>query len=125
MPPRRFGYLETLLAAAHPERRLIVRNMARPADTVFNQQRPRNFFAATKPSYGEKDGRIKTAVGVAVLSWLGQAEALGQSEQVEDFASAYEETLEQLGLYTERIVVVTPVPFEDPLGLGLDLKPAT
>ena len=118
---QRFGYLETLLAAAHPERRLIVRNMAWPADTVFNQQRPRNFFAATKPSYGEKDRRIKTAVGVAVL-WLGQAEALGQSEQVEEFASAYEETLEQIGLYTERIVVVTPVPFEDPLGLGLDLQ---
>ena len=118
---QRFGYLETLLAAAHPERRLIVRNMAWPADTVFNQQRPRNFFAAIKPSYGEKDRRIKTAVDVAVL-WLGQAEALGQSEQVEEFASAYEETLEQLGLYTERIVLVTPVPFEDPLGLGLDLQ---
>ena len=91
------------------------------ADTVFNQQRPRNFFAATKPSYGEKDRRIKTAVAVAVL-WLGQAEALGQSEQVEEFASAYEETLEQIELYTERIVVVTPVPFEDPLGLGFDLQ---
>jgi hypothetical protein len=30
--------------------------------------------------------------------------------------------LEQLAPYTGRIVVVTPVPFEDPLGLGLDLK---
>jgi len=118
---QRFGYWETLLAAAHPDRRLIVRNMAWPADTVFNQQRPRNFFAATKPGYGEKDRRIKTAVAVAVL-WLGQAEALGQSDQVEEFATAYEETLEQLAPYTERIVVVTPVPFEDPLNLGLDLK---
>jgi len=118
---QRFGYLETLLAAAHPARRLTVRNMAWPADTVFNQQRPRNFFAATKPGYGEKDRRIKTAVDVAVL-WLGQAEALGQPDQAAEFASAYEETLEQLAPYTERIVVVTPVPFEDPLGLGLDLE---
>ena len=118
---QRFGYLETLLAAAHPERRLTVRNMAWPADTVFNQQRPRNFFAANKPGYGEKDRRIKTAVDVAVL-WLGQAEALGHPDQVEEFASAYEEALDQLAPYTGRIVVVTPVPFEDPLGLGLDLK---
>ena len=118
---QRFGYFETLLAAAHPDRRLSVRNMAWPADTVFNQQRPRNFFAATKPSYGEKDRRIKTAVDVSVL-WLGQAEALGQSEQFEEFAAAYEETLEQLSPYTERIVVVTPVPFDDPLKLGFDLK---
>ena len=118
---QRFGYLETLLAAAHPARRLTVRNMAWPADTVFNQQRPRNFFAATKPGYGEKDRRIKTAVDVAVL-WLGQAEALGQPGQVEEFASAYEETLDQMSPYTSRIVVVTPVPFEDPLNLGLDLK---
>jgi hypothetical protein len=117
---QRFGYLETLLAAAHPERRLILRNMAWPADTVFNQQRPRNFFAATKPGYGEKDRRIKTAVDVAVL-WLGQAEALGQPDQVEQFTQAYEQTLEQLAPYTGRIVVVTPVPFEDPLGLGFDL----
>lgn len=118
---QRFGYFETLLAAAHPDRRLSVRNMAWPADTVFNQQRPRNFFAATKPSYGEKDRRIKTAVDVAVL-WLGQAEALSQTEQFEEFAAAYEETLEQLSPYTERIVVVTPVAFDDPLNLGLDLK---
>jgi len=118
---QRFGYLETLLAAAHPERRLTVRNMAWPADTVFNQQRPRNFFASTKPNYGERDMRIQTAVDVAVL-WLGQAEALGQPDQSEEFAFAYEETLEQLALYTGRIVVVTPVPFDDPLGLGLDLK---
>ena len=47
---------------------------------------------------------------------------MGQSDQVEEFASAYEETLKQLAPYTERIVVVTPVPFEDPLNLGLDLK---
>ncbi|MBT3635327.1 MAG: hypothetical protein HN531_00175, partial [Opitutae bacterium] len=49
-------------------------------------------------------------------------EALGQSEQFEEFAAAYEETLEQLAPYTERIVVVTPVPFGDPLKLGFDLK---
>jgi len=118
---QRFGYLETLLVAGHPDRRLTVRNMAWPADTVFNQQRPRNFFAPTKPGYGEKDRRIKTAVDVAVL-WLGQAEALGQSDQVEEFASAYEDTLEQMAPYTKRIVVVTPVPFEDPLDLGFDLQ---
>ena len=118
---QRFGYFETLLASGHPDRHLTVRNMAWPADTVFNQQRPRNFFAANKPGYGEKDRRIKTAVDVAVL-WLGQAEALGQPDQVEEFASAYEDTLEQLSPYTGRIVVVTPVPFEDPLGLGLDLQ---
>jgi hypothetical protein len=118
---QRFGYLETLLAAAHPDRRLTVRNMAWPADTVFNQQRPRNFFASTKPNYGEMDRRIQTAVDVAFL-WLGQAEALGQPDQVDEFASAYEQTLEQLAPYTKRIVVVTPVPFEDPLSLGLDLE---
>jgi hypothetical protein len=95
--------------------------MAWPADTVFNQQRPRNFFAANKPGYGEKDRRLKTAVDVVVL-WLGQAEALDHSDRVEEFAQAYEETLEQLAPYTGCIVVVTPVPFEDPLGLDVDLK---
>ncbi|HJN81377.1 MAG TPA: family 16 glycoside hydrolase, partial [Verrucomicrobiota bacterium] len=54
---QRHGYLETLLTAAHPAQRLAIRNMAWPADTVYQQQRPRNFFSAIKPSYGEADRR--------------------------------------------------------------------
>jgi len=118
---QRHGYLETLLSAAHPTQRFAIRNMAWPADTVYQQQRPRNFFGTAKPSYGEADRRKPLAVNV-VFVWLGQSESLEGLAKLDDFTKAYKQTLEQLSTRTSRLVLITPVPFEDPLGLGLDVK---
>ena len=118
---QRHGYLETLLTAAHPTQRLAVRNMAWPADTVYQQQRPRNFFGTLKPSYGERDRRKPLPANI-VFVWLGQAESLDGPDRLDDFNRAYEQTLEQLTGRTSRLVLITPVPFGDPLGLGLDVE---
>jgi len=118
---QRHGYLETLLTAANPTQRLAVRNMAWPADTVYRQQRPRNFFGIVKPSYGEADRRKPLPANIVFL-WLGQAESLDGPAKLDDFARAYEQTIEQLSSRTSRLVLVTPVPFADPLGLGLDVE---
>jgi len=53
---------------------------------------------------------------------MGQAESLDGVERLDAFASAYTKHLDQIAEYTHRIIIVTPVPFSDPLGLGLDLK---
>ena len=118
---QRHGYLETLLTAANPTQRLAIRNMAWPADTVYRQQRPRNFFGIVKPSYGEADRRKPLPANIVFL-WLGQAESLDGTAKLNDFARAYEQTIEQLSSRTSRLVLVTPVPFADPLGLGLDVE---
>ena len=118
---QRHGYLETLLTAAHPKQRLSIRNMAWPADTIYQQQRPRNFFETTKPSYGEADRRKPIAANI-VFVWLGQAESLEGFAKLDDFTKCYEQTLEQLSSRASRLVLITPVPFEDPLDLGLDIK---
>ena len=118
---QRHGYLETLLTAANPTQRLAVRNMAWPTDTVYRQQRPRNFFGIVKPSYGEADRRKPLPANIVFL-WLGQAESLDGPAKLDDFARAYEQTIEQLSSRTSRLVLVTPVPFADPLGLGLDVE---
>ncbi|MDH3584906.1 MAG: hypothetical protein OER86_11905, partial [Phycisphaerae bacterium] len=116
----RTGWLETLTTIAFRQRRVRFRNMAWQADTVFQQQRPRNFFSASKPGYGERDGRPPVSAGV-ILFWMGQAEALGGAEQRRNFAGAYRRQVDRLLDYTGRIVLVTPVPFEDPLAIGFDL----
>ena len=118
---QRHGYLETLLTAGNPTQRLAIRNMAWPADTVYRQQRPRNFFGIVKPSYGEADRRKPLPANIVFL-WLGQAESLDGDAKLNDFARAYEQTIEQLSSRTSRLVLVTPVPFADPLGLGLDVE---
>ena len=118
---QRYGYLETLLASANPGQQLHVRNMAWAADTIYTQQRPRNFFATNNPSYGEKDRRPAMAADVLFV-WFGQMESLEGTARLDDFIKAYTEILTQFAGYTGRLVLVTPVPCEDPLDLGLKVK---
>lgn len=118
---QRNGWLELRLVSAHPRHRVRIRNLAWPADTVYQQARPRNFFGQTKPDYGEKDGRQPIAVDIAIL-WFGQMESLDGEKRLPAFATAYEQLIEQLSAYTRRMVLVTPVPFADPLALGLDVE---
>jgi len=117
----RQGYLETLLTAAHPQHRVRLRNLAWQADTVYEQQRPRNFYAASKPSYGERDGRSRIKADI-VFFWIGQSEALDGPERIDEFAAAYSQHIDQIADVTNRIVLVTPVPFSNPLNLEIDIK---
>ena len=117
----RFGYFETLLAASYPGSPVQLRNLAWPADTVFRQQRPRNFFSTVNPGYGERDGREPLVVDVAFL-WLGQSEMVDNTGKLDAFEAAYRQKLDLLQAYTGRVVLVTPVPCEDPLELGLDVE---
>lgn len=117
----RHGYLETLLVAAHPQQKVRVRNLAWQADTVYEQQRPRNFYAASKPDYGERDGRAKIEADIVVF-WMGQTESLDGPERVDDFVAACKQHLDQIAAYTKRIVLVTPIPFSNPLQLEIDIR---
>ena len=118
---QRNGWLELRFVSAHPKHRVTIRNMAWPADTVFQQLRPRNFFGRVDPDYGEKDGREPIKADIAIL-WFGQMESLAGSAGLPEFAAAYERLIDQAAAYTGRLVVVAPTPFEDPLGLGFDLN---
>ena len=118
---QRYGYLETLLVSSNPGKQLQVRNMAWAADTVYIQQRPRNFFGIAKPGYGAKDQRLTMAADV-VFIWFGQMESLEGTARLDNFTKAYIEMLTQFADYTGRLVLVTPVPSEDPLDLGLKVK---
>jgi arylsulfatase A-like enzyme len=115
------GYLETLLTAAHPQHRVRMRNLAWQADTVYRQQRPRNFYATNKPDYGERDGRSQINADI-VFFWMGQSESLDGPQRVDEFKTAYLEHINQISDYTKRIVLVTPVPFSNPLGLEIDIQ---
>jgi hypothetical protein len=117
----RHGYFESLLCAAWPQYKVQTRNIAWQADTVYRQQRPRNFYAAEKPAYGELDGRNRIQADV-VFFWMGQMESLDGPDHLEEFVSAYSQHLDQIAKYTQRLVLVTPVPFSNPLGLELDIE---
>ncbi len=115
------GYFESLLCAAWPQYKVRTRNIAWQADTVYRQQRPRNFYAAEKPAYGELDGRNRIHADI-VFFWMGQTESLDGPDHLEKFVSDYSQHLDQIAKYTQRLVLVTPVPFSNPLGLELDIE---
>ncbi len=115
------GYLETLLTTSYPEHHLRFQNMAWQADTVYHQQRPRNFYSINKPDYGERDRRKREAADL-VFFWMGQTESLDGVDQVAKFAETYSEHIEKISNYTHRVVLVTPVPFSEALHLDLDME---
>ena len=117
---QRHGYLETMLAAGAPDRAARLRNLAWQADTVYRQQRPRNFYLdGLAPPNQEPDHRGRIAADTIIL-WMGENEAL-DARSPKTFAKAYSQLVEQLRPFAHRLLLVTPVPFEDPLKLGINL----
>ena len=117
---QRNGWLETRFITAHPRSAIRLRNLAWTGDTVHQQWRPRNFFGAKDPDYGEKDGRDPIVADIVFL-WFGQMESLRGKAGLAEFKTAYEAVIGAVSKHTRRIVLVTPVPFEDPLELGLEV----
>ena len=115
------GWLESYLSSAYSGIMVKYRNMAWPADTVFKQQRPRNFFADQKPNYGEKDGRPLMQVDKLFL-WFGKLEALEGRSSIEKFKNDYTEMVAQAKGVASELILVTPTPYEDPLQLGIDVQ---
>jgi hypothetical protein len=98
------GTLETYLTRAAGERSVYFRDISWQADTVYRQQRPRNFG-----THAEMLDRVGATVAVAAF---GQVEAMDGLELLPEFISAYEKLLEaEVRPRTEKIVLVTPFPF--------------
>ncbi|MEM0967892.1 MAG: hypothetical protein AAGJ31_00955 [Verrucomicrobiota bacterium] len=119
---QRYGWMELrLLASGEEDGDLRLRNLAWPADTLFHHPRPRNFFGAVTPDYGEADGRERIEADM-IVCWFGQMESLEGEGGLSSFVKAYDALLERILTYTSQVVLVTPVPFEDPLDLGIDVE---
>ena len=101
---RHLGYLETSLQLAFPEARARFRNMAWQADTVFRQQRPRNF--------GDLPSRLRELEADVIFLQFGRAEAI-DGHSPGDFIKAYATFIDSLMPVTERLVLVLPFPFRE------------
>ncbi len=97
------GYLEALLTGA-TRGPVYFRDIAWQADTVYRQQRPRNFG-----THLDLLNRINATV---VIASFGQMEALDGATRLPQFVAAYEQLLVQFAQRTPRIVLISPYPFE-------------
>lgn len=101
------GYLESLLVAAWAEKKPKFRSMAWEADTVYEQWRDLNF--------GDWENQMKSVGATMIVSQFGQMEALDGVSRIGEFITAYHKLLDKFAARTQRIVLVSPIPFEKPL----------
>ena len=112
---RHFGYLETSLQLTFPGAKARFRNLAWQADTIFRQQRPRNF--------GDLPTHLRDVKASIIFLHFGRAEAIAK-HSVSDFINTYSPLVESLMPITPRLVLVVPFPFEAPASEHLpDLRP--
>jgi hypothetical protein len=109
------GYVEVLLARETVARNLRFRNLGWEGDTVFEQRRDLNF-----PTWEQTLAKIGATV---VVAQFGQAESLRGRGTLPAFRGAAEPFLARLAGAGRRLIVLSPVPFEN-AGPGLpDLRP--
>ncbi len=107
------GHFETQLHLAHPEKRLMVRNFARPADEITLRQRPGNYDLLDDPFYHFSPD--------TVFCFFGFNESYAGAGEVDAFVRDYIAFLNNFSeRYTRdetgskvRFVLVGPVAFED------------
>ena len=109
-----FGHLETYLHLLHSDRKLVVRNFARPAEAVNNQQRSADYTVIDDP--------MKVFTADTYLCFFGFNESYTGIESVEDFKKQYHQYLDQLASQyprnaaapAPRLVLISPIAFENP-----------
>lgn len=107
-----FGHFETYLHLIHSDRNIIVRNFARPAEAVNNQQRSADYTAIDDP--------MKVFSADTYLCFFGFNESYSGIESVDEFKKQYNQYLDQItNLYPRgksspkaRFVLISPIAFE-------------
>lgn len=98
------GFLEAIIQASMPEKKLRIRNLAWDGDTVFEQYRDLNF--------GSWQENIDSLEADLVFVQFGQMEALQGKVSIDSFELAYRRLLEQIRKEGRKLVLISPTPFE-------------
>lgn len=109
---QRYGYWETALIAANPDKNITVRNLGWSGDTVFGESRAR--FDFNDPNAGFKqllDQTLALKPTVIFVSY-GTNEAFEGKEGLPKFEKGLEKLLDALKPADARVVLFTPTPVE-------------
>lgn len=97
------GHLESILTRSAPGAKF--RNFGWEGDTVFAQPRDFNFPPLTN--------HLRNARATVIIVQFGRMEAFAPADERKQFSGAYESLLTNLLSISPRIILVTPVPFEN------------
>ncbi|MDB6155632.1 MAG: hypothetical protein JWL90_4085 [Chthoniobacteraceae bacterium] len=106
--------LEARLATGFASKKPHFRSMAWEGDTVYEQWRDLNF--------GSWTSQLEATGATMIIAQFGQIEALDGVVRLPEFIASYQHLLDQFAARTQRLVLVSPMPFEkSPLPHAPDL----
>ncbi len=115
------GYLESLLTKHFAKTRPVFRDMAWEGDTVFQQGTVVERWR--RETFGNWGQQLKRVGATLIIAQFGQTESLDGPTGLREFVAAYDRLLDELARQTDRIVLVSPTPFEKSDPLLPDLSP--
>ncbi len=104
------SYLETMLVANNPSKKLQFRNLGWEGDTVYEQYRQGGF--------GEWATHLNNTKASILIAQFGQMESLDGEASIPRFIEAYKQLLSTARGSERQIVLLSPTPF-DPTSLRL------
>lgn len=107
-----FGYIESALTAAFPDRHIIYRNLGWSGDTVWAESR--GVFDPPAVGYQRMIDLTKELKATVIILAYGQNEAFAGEPGLEPFLKQYTKLCDDLSPTDARLVFVTPYLFETP-----------
>jgi lysophospholipase L1-like esterase len=107
-----FGFLETALTTAWPDRRVTFRNLGWSGDTVWAESR--GIFDAAQVGYNRMLELVKELKPTLIILAYGQNESFAGDAGLGKFVAQYEKLCDDLTATGARLAFMTPHKFECP-----------
>lgn len=107
-----FGYIETVLTTAWPDRKITFRNLGWSGDTVWADSR--GIFDPPQVGYQRMIALVKELKPTVILLGYGQNESFAGDSGLEPFIRQFEKLCDDVKPTGARLVFVTPSRLEKP-----------
>lgn len=107
-----YGFVETVLTSAWPDRKIVFRNLGWSGDTVWAESR--GIFDPPAEGYKRMLDLVRELKPTVIFLAYGANESFSGEAGLEPFAKQYEKLCDDLQPTKARLVFVTPPPFERP-----------
>jgi lysophospholipase L1-like esterase len=115
-----FGYLETALALAYPQRSLVFRNLGWSGDTVWADSR--GIFDPPHVGYQRLLELVTELRPTVIILAYGQNESFAGADGLPAFIAQYEKLCDDLSSLNARLIFWTPPRFPAPRGRWPDVR---
>ncbi len=107
-----YGYLETLLTTAYPQKNLTFRNLAWSGDTPKCESR--SYFGPPEEGFSRLKGHLELVKPSLVFAGYGAASAMDGEKGLGPFIENYKRLLDMISQTTSAtVVLLSPVPGEE------------